>query len=78
MKTMTSLLMAICLTLALPAWAEVSRDAAAATAQQVSAGRVLSVEKTQQQGRTVWRVKMLTTQGEVKVILVDAATGRTL
>jgi len=58
--------------LAAPAWAELSRDDAAAVAQRVSGGRVLSVEKT---GST-WRVKVVTAKGEVRVILVDAATGR--
>jgi hypothetical protein len=27
-------------------------------------------------GRAVWRVKVLTAQGEVKVLLIDGATGR--
>ena len=58
--------------LAAPAWAELSRDDAAAVAQRVSGGRVLSVEKS----GSVWRVKVVTAKGEVRVILVDAATGR--
>jgi uncharacterized membrane protein YkoI len=58
--------------LAAPAWAEISRDDAAAVAQRVSGGRVLSVEKS----GSVWRVKVVTAKGEVRVILVDAQTGR--
>lgn len=58
--------------LAAPAWAEISRDDAAAVAQRVSGGRVLSVEKS----GSVWRVKVVTAKGEVRVILVDAETGR--
>jgi uncharacterized membrane protein YkoI len=61
-----------------PAWADVSRDDAAATAQKASGGRVLAVDKTERDGRTAWRVKVLTPQGEVKVMLIDAATGRSL
>ena len=59
-----------------PAWADVGRDEAAAAAQRVASGRVLSVEKIEADRRPVWRVKILTAQGEVRVILIDAATGR--
>ena len=61
-----------------PAWAAVSRDNAAAIAQRESGGgRVLSVEQADAGGRQVWRVKVLTPRGEVRVILVDVASGRT-
>ena len=64
--------------LATPAWADVSRDDAAAVAQRASGGRVLSVDLAQSGGRPAWRVKVVTAQGEVRVILVDVASGRTL
>lgn len=72
MKLYLATICAALMTLAAPAWAEVSRDDAAAAAQRVSGGRVLSVEKS----GSVWRVKVVTAKGEVRVILVDAATGR--
>ena len=78
MKFLTALTTALLLTLTLPAWADVSRDEAAATAQRSSGGRVLSVDRADQGGRAVWRVKVLTPRGEVRVILVDVASGRTL
>ena len=78
MKTLITLISALLMAIAMPAWADVSRDDAASTAQQASGGRVLSVERTERDGRPVWRVKVLTPQGDVKVILVDAASGRTL
>jgi uncharacterized membrane protein YkoI len=78
MKLLMTLISALLMALALPAWADVSRDDAATVAQQASGGRVLAVEKTERDGRPVWRVKVLTPQGEVKVILVDAASGRRL
>ena len=78
MKLLKILLSAFLMAMALPVWADVSRDDAATVAQQVSGGRVLAVEKTERDGRPVWRVKVLTPQGEVKVILIDAASGRTL
>lgn len=74
---MTHLLCAALLLLAAPAWASVSRDEAAAIAQRANAGRVLSVERSDADGRAVWRVKVVTPQGEVRVILVDVASGRT-
>jgi uncharacterized membrane protein YkoI len=69
---------ALLIALAAPAWADVSRDEAAAAAQRVSDGRVLSVEKAEANHRPVWRVKVLTARGEVRVILIDAASGRPL
>nr|MDP2191000.1 peptidase [Rhodoferax sp.] len=78
MKSLMTLISALLMALALPAWASVSRDDAAAVAQQASGGRVLAVEKTEREGRPVWRVKVLTPQGEVKVILIEVASGRTL
>jgi uncharacterized membrane protein YkoI len=56
----------------------VSRDDAAAIAQSSSGGRVLAVDKADRNGRAVWRVKVLTPQGEVKVVVIDAASGRAL
>ena len=69
-------LAALLIVLAAPAWADVGRDEAAATAQRVANGRVLSVDKTEADRRPAWRVKVLTAQGEVRVILIDAASGR--
>jgi len=79
MKTHPVRLLAACalaLTLATPAWAEISRDQAAAAAQRETGGRVLSVEKTASTRGTVWRVKVVTTKGEVRVVFIDAASGR--
>ena len=78
MKAPVKLLYALLIVLAAPAWADISRDEAAAAAQRVSSGRVLSVEKTESERRPVWRVKVLTDKGEVRVILIDAGSGRAL
>lgn len=77
MKSTTTLISLLLMALSMPAWADVSRDDAATVAQKTSGGRVLAVEKNEREGRPVWRVKVLTPQGEVKVILIDAASGRT-
>ncbi len=58
------------------ALADVSRDQAAAAAQRQTGGRVLSVDKSESSSRAVWRVKVVTPQGEVRVLLIDVATGR--
>lgn len=78
MKLLTTVITALMLALSLPAWADVSRDAAAAMVQKATGGRVLAVEQAEQGGRLVWRVKVLTQQGEVIVVLIDAASGRRL
>ena len=78
MKFLLPVLTALMLSLSAPAWADVSRDDAAGIAQQASGGRVLAVDKSERNGRPVWRVKVVTAQGEVKVLLIDAASGRML
>ena len=58
------------------AWANLSRDDAAAVAQRASGGRVLSVDKSESSSQPVWRVKVVTAAGEVRVIQEDVATGQ--
>jgi hypothetical protein len=72
MKFLPTTFLAALLLLAAPAWADISRDDAASAAQRASGGRVLSVERS----GPVWRVKVVTARGEVRVILVNAATGQ--
>ena len=78
MHLVRKLILAAALAAALPAWADVSRDDAAAIAQRVSQGRVLAVERSEAGNRPVWRVKVVTPSGDVRVVLVDMATGRPL
>lgn len=78
MKLVSALLCSVLMVLAVPAWADTSRDDAAAIAQRVTGARVLSVERTERGGHAVWRVKLVTPQGEVRVILIDVASGRVL
>jgi uncharacterized membrane protein YkoI len=78
MKRLAPLLIcAAVLAAAAPAHADISRDDAAAIAQRSSGGgRVLAVERADAGGKPAWRVKVLTASGDVRVILLDAATGR--
>ena len=78
MNAFAKLLCAALLVASSLAWADLSRDDAAAAAQRLSSGRVLSVEKFESASGPVWRVKVVTAQGEVRVILIDAASGRAL
>ena len=78
MKKLSQLICAALMLLATAAWADLSRDDAAAVAQRMSGGRVLSVDRADAGGRPVWRVKVVTARGEVRVVLIDGATGRPL
>lgn len=79
MKPLRSLLLSLLFAAAvLPASAAASRDDAATIAQRETGGRVLAVERAEAGGRAVWRVKVVTPRGEVRVILVDVATGQSL
>ncbi|WP_240538302.1 PepSY domain-containing protein [Rhodoferax sp. PAMC 29310] len=78
MKLLIPFTLALLTALATPAWAQFSRDAAAATARQAGGGRVLSVDRSEYNGRAVWRVKVVTPKGEVRVLLLDATTGQAL
>ena len=77
MNAFAKLLCSALLVVANLAWADVSRGDAAALAQRSNGGRVLSVDKVESSGQPVWRVKVLTPAGEVRVIQVDMATGQT-
>lgn len=76
MNAFAKLLCAALLAASNLAWAELSRDDAATLAQRASGGRVLSVEKAESSGQPVWRVKVVTPAGEVRVIQVDVASGQ--
>ena len=78
MNLLAQLLCAALVVLASPAWAQLSRDDAAAVAQRAAGGRILSLERSGAGDRAVWRVKVVTPQGEVRVILIDVATGKML
>lgn len=59
------------------AWAGVSRDEAASLAQRAAPGRVLAVEHgIDLENKVVWRVRMLTSAGELRLVVIDADTGR--
>ena len=75
MTAFAKLLCAALLAVSNLAWADLSRDDAAAMAQRTSGGRVLSIDKSETSGQPVWRVKVVTSAGVVQVIFVNVATG---
>lgn len=75
-KAVRPLLCAALLAAFAPAWADASRDDAVAAALRVTSGRVLAVDRAQSGDRTVWRVKVVTPAGEVRVIVIDLVTGQ--
>jgi len=72
MKALLKHVCAALLLVATVAWADMSRDDAAAAAQRATGGRVLSVDRADPGGRPAWRVKVVTPRGEVRVIMIDA------
>lgn len=56
--------------------AEISSQQASDIARQHTPGRVLKVEQIQHQGRSAFRIKILSTGGEVHVLLIDANSGQ--
>jgi uncharacterized membrane protein YkoI len=76
MNAFAKLLFAALLVVSNLAWADLSRDDAAALAKRTSGGRVLSIDKSESSGQPVWRVKVVTPSGDVRVIHVNVVTGQ--
>ncbi|MBV8657156.1 MAG: PepSY domain-containing protein [Burkholderiales bacterium] len=76
MKALFALLACLVFCAPMTAYADIGRDDAVAIAQRTLGGRVLAVDKVQKDGHDAWRVKVLTPQGEVRVLLIDAVSGR--
>jgi hypothetical protein len=74
----TSLGLLLGLAFLLPtAWAAVNREQAGALAQRIAPGRVLAVERgLHVDNSVVWHIKVLTAAGEVRLVVIDAETGR--
>ena len=59
------------------AWAGISRDEAVSLAQRMAPGRVLAVEHgVHVDNSLVWRVRVLTSAGDLRLMVIDAETGR--
>ena len=56
----------------------ISMDEAVRRARQQHQGKVLSAETVRVDGRKVYRIKILTKDGRVKRVHIDARTGKTV
>ena len=52
-----------------------SQDEAAAQARSRTGGRVLRIRPSQENGRPVYQVKLLLSDGRVRIVTIDAASG---
>lgn len=73
---LSRLLLVFALLCSAPLALAMDRDEAAARVQQQTGGRVLSVERSEQGGRPVFKVKVLTPSGDVRIVVVDAGGRR--
>lgn len=76
-------LIVVCFTVLSPVYAgdvalPLTKDTAASLIQQKTKGKILSVDKQRNNGKTVFRVKVLHKDGKVKMFRMDAATGNRL
>lgn len=55
--------------------ARVSLSEATERVQKRTGGRVLSAQAVREEGRDLYRIKVLTQQGEVRIVYVNPATG---
>lgn len=70
-----SIILSLSLLLTTPVYAaDISKQQAVSIAQQVYPGRVLAVKRN----GAVYRVKTLSDSGEVRIIVVDANTGKVI
>lgn len=76
--TASTIALLLALGIVLPsAWAGVGSEEAASLAQRNAPGRVLAVERgLHVDNSVVWRIQMLTTAGQVRLVVIDAETGR--
>jgi uncharacterized membrane protein YkoI len=55
---------------------QLTLDDAAAEVRQATAGRVVSADATEMQGRALFRIKVLTTSGQVRIFMVEPEGGK--
>lgn len=58
--------------------APVSLDAAATMVRRISGGRIVGADSMDDNGKVVYRIKVLLPEGRVRVYLVDPNTGQVL
>lgn len=71
-------LIALMLLMSAVAYADIGKKQAVSIAQGVQPGRVLAVKMVQQNGTAVYRVKTLSANGDVHIIVIDAESGNVI
>ena len=71
-------LLALLLLMSAVVHADIGKKQAVSIAQGVYPGRVLAVKMAQQNGTPVYRVKTLSTGGDVHIIVIDADSGKVI
>jgi uncharacterized membrane protein YkoI len=61
-----------------PSSSGISLDEAVARVRRQTQGKILSAETASENGKKVYRIKVLTPDGRVKRLQIDAGTGQTL
>lgn len=56
--------------------AVIDRDTAAALVRSATGGRILGIRPARINGKTVYKVKVLLQGGRIRIVRVDAQTGR--
>ncbi len=74
-KYLLPLLLLLSMTMSAVVYADIGEKQAISIAQGVHPGRVLSVKQDTDKGVPVYRVKTLSTGGDVHVIVIDAESG---
>ena len=77
-KLLLPALLAFLFLMSAVAQADIGKQEAVSIAQKVYPGRVLSVKQVQSNQGPVYEVKTLSTGGDVKIVVVDANTGRVI
>lgn len=77
-KLLFPALLAIALLMSAAAHADIGRQQAVSIAQGVYPGRVLAVKLVQVSNGSVYRVKTLSTAGDVHIIVIDADSGNVI
>ena len=71
-------LLSLLLLMSAVAHADIGKKQAVSIAQSVSPGRVLAVKMGQENNTPVYRVKTLSADGDVHIIVIDADSGKVI
>ena len=77
-KFLFPLLLVLLMLMSAVVHADIGKKQAVSIAQSVYPGRVLAVKQVQENNVSVYRVKTLSTGGDVHIIVIDADSGKVI